>query len=82
MSSPYDRTNRPASSDTLHSKGCYGDGLFFFHGDSGLLSLNTTRMMENETFVVFLIIQKGARVAQQYQVIEVIAGDPPVTKIE
>lgn len=82
LRTPYDTTTQPAAPGTLHSRGCYDDGKFFFPGDKGLLNLNTTRMIEDETYVVFVIITKGARLAHQYQVIEVIQGDPPVSKIE
>lgn len=78
---PYD-TRKLAAASSAHSRGCYGDGQFIFNGNSGTLSLDTAKMIEEETYVVFLIVQKGGRTAQQYQVIEVVPGDPPVTKIE
>lgn len=79
---PYDTTTKLAAASSAHSRGCYGDGQFIFSGNSGTLSLDTAKMIENEIYVVFLIVQKGGRTAQQYQVIEVVPGDPPVTKIE
>ena len=82
LRSPYDTTTQPAAPGTLHSKGCYGDGQFFFSDENGQLTLKTTNMTENETYVVFVIIRKGERIAQQYQVVEVIQGDPPVSRIE
>lgn len=82
LRSPYDKTTQPAAPGTLHSKGCYGDGQFFFSDENGQLTLKTTNMTEDESYVVFVIIRKGERIAQQYQVVEVIQGDPPVSKIE
>ena len=82
LSCPYDITSQPAASGTVHSKGCYGDGQYVFPGNSGQLTLDTTKMIEGETYVVFVIITKGERVAQNYQVVEVIQGDPPVSNIE
>ena len=79
---PYDTTTKLAAASNAHSRGCYGDGQFIFSGNSGTLSLDTAKMIEKEIYVVFLIVQKGGRTAQQYQVIEVVPGDPPVTKIE
>ena len=79
---PYDKTTKLAAASSAHSRGCYGDGQFIFSGNSGTLSLDTAKMIEKEIYVVFLIVQKGGRTAQQYQVIEVVQGDPPVTKIE
>lgn len=79
---PYDTTTKLAAASSAHSRGCYGDGQFIFSGNRGTLSLDTANMIENEIYVVFLIVQKGERTAQQYQVIEVVPGDPPVTKIE
>lgn len=82
LRSPYDTTTQPAAPGTLHSKGCYGDGQFFFSDENGQLTLKTTNMTEDESYVVFVIIRKGERIAQQYQVVEVTQGDPPVSKIE
>ena len=79
---PYDKSTKLAAASSAHSRGCYGDGKFIFSGNSGTLSLDTAKMIEKEIYVVFLIVQKGGRTAQQYQVIEVVPGDPPVTKIE
>lgn len=79
---PYDTTTKLAAASSAHSRGCYGDGQFIFSGNSGTLSLDTAKMIEKEIYVVFLIVQKEGRTAQQYQVIEVVPGDPPVTKIE
>ena len=53
-----------------------------FAGNNASMSLTTTGMMEDETYVVFVIIRKGARTAHQYQVVEVIQGDPPVSRLE
>ena len=82
LRSPYDTTTQPAAPGTLHSNGCYGDGQFFFPDENGQLTLKTSHMIEDETYVVFVIIRKGERIAHEYQVVEVIQGDPPVSKIE
>jgi len=82
LRTPYDTTSQPALPGTAHSTGCYGDGEFVFVGNNASLSLNTTRMMEDATYVVFVIIRKGARTAHEYQVVEVIQGDPPVSRLE
>ena len=82
LRTPYDTTSQPASPGTVHSTGCFGDDEFVFAGSNATLSLNTTAMMEDETYVVFVIIRKGARTAHQYQVVEVIQGDPPVSRLE
>lgn len=82
LRTPYDTTSQPAAPGTVHSKGCYGDGEFVFAGSDGWLTLNTSQMMEDETYVVFVIIRKGERTAHQYQVVEVIQGDPPVSRLE
>lgn len=66
----------------MYSKGCYGDGEFVLAGRDSWLTLDTSQMMEDETYVVFVVIRKGGRIAHQYQVVEVIQGDPPVSKIE
>lgn len=66
----------------MYSKGCYGDGEFVLAGRDSWLTLDTSQMMEDETYVVFVVIRKGGRIAYQYQVVEVIQGDPPVSKIE
>ena len=82
LRTPYDTTRQPAPPGTAHSTGCYGDGKFVFASSNATLSLNTAGMMEDETYVVFVIIRKGARRALQYQVVEVIQGDPPVSRLE
>lgn len=82
LRTPYDTTSQPALPGTANSRGCYGNGKFVFASNNALLSLNTTGMMEDETYVVFVIIRKGARTAHQYQVVEVIQGDPPVSRLE
>ena len=82
LRTPYDKASQPAASGTVHSTGCYGDGQFVFPGNNAVLSLNTTRMIENETYVVFVIIKKDGRTARQYQVVEVVQGDPPVSRLE
>ena len=82
LRTPYDTTRQPAPPGTAHSTGCYGDGTFVFASSNATLSLNTAGMMEDETYVVFVIIRKGARRALQYQVVEVIQGDPPVSRLE
>lgn len=51
-------------------------------GRDSWLTLDTSQMMEDETYVVFVVIRKGGRIAHQYQVVEVIQGDPPVSKLE
>lgn len=66
----------------MYSKGCYGDGEFVLAGRDSWLTLDTSQMMEDETYVVFVVIRKGGRIAHQYQVVEVIQGDPPVSKLE
>lgn len=82
LRTPYDTTSQPATPGTVHSTGCYSDGEFVFAGNNASLSLDTTGMMEDETYVVFVIISKGVRTAHQYQVVEVIQGDPPVSRLE
>ena len=82
LRTPYDTTSQPALPGKAHSTGCYGDGKYVFAGNNASLSLDTTGMMEDETYVVFVIIRKGARTAHQYQVVEVIQGDPPVSRLE
>lgn len=82
LRTPYDKTSQPAAPGTVHSTGCYGDGQFVFPANNALLSLNTTKMIEGETYVVFVIIRKGSRTAHQYQVVEVVQGDPPVSRLE
>ena len=78
LRTPYDTTRQTAA-----PAGCYGDGKFVFHGkNNALLSLNTSKMIEDETYVVFVIIRKGIRTAHQYQVVEVVQGDPPVSRLE
>ena len=76
LRTPYDTTRQTAA------PGCYGDGQFVFPVNNALLSLNTSKMIEDETYVVFVIIRKGARTAHQYQVVEVVQGDPPVSRLE
>lgn len=82
LSCPYDTTTQPVASGTVHSKGCYGDDQFVFPEKNGQLTLDTTKMTEGETYVVFVIITKGERVAENYQAVEIIQGDPPVSNIE
>ena len=82
LHTPYDTTSQPATPGAAHSTGCYGDGEFVFAGNNASLILNTTGMMEDEMYVVFVIIRKGARTAHEYQVVEVVQGDPPVSRLE
>lgn len=46
----------------VNFRGCYGNGKFVFVSNNVLLSLNMMGMMEDEIYVVFVIIRKGVRI--------------------
>ena len=79
---PYDTNTAPLDKNSSYNKGCYGDGNFTLPGTQAMVTLNTTRMRENETYVIMLVAKKGDRLAFAYQVLEVVLGDPPVIAIE
>ena len=82
-STPYDTSDVTSmDKNSSHHRGCYGDGNFTLPGSHATVSVNSTRMRENETYVIMLVLSKGDRRAFAYQVLEVVQGDPPVIAIE
>ena len=73
---------RPYNARIVGKGGCYRDGNYSVGNSGHEMSLDTTKMVEAQIYVILLLLQKDKRYSIAYQVLDLVQGDPPTLGIK
>ena len=69
------------SKSSLNRGGCYGTGAGKIGSNESLLKINSGFMVENNSYLVTVVVERGRRRANYTQEVVIVPGDPPETMI-
>ena len=68
----------PSPSDAdLDRGGCYGTGAGKIGSNESLLEINSGFMIENCSYLITVVVERGRRRANYTQEVVIVSGDPP-----
>lgn len=65
----------------LNLGGCYGTGAGKVASNSSLLQIDSGYMVENSSYLITVVVEKGRRRANYTQEVVIVPGDPPEVMI-
>ena len=70
----------PSESD-LDRGGCYGTGAGKIGSNESLLKINSGLMVQNSSYLITVVVERGRRRANYTQEVVIVPGDPPEAMI-
>ena len=72
----------PGPSDSDRDRGgCYGTGAGKIGSNESTLEINSSFMVENSTYLITVVVERGRRRANYTQEVVIVPGDPPEAMI-
>lgn len=69
------------SESNLDRGGCYGTGAGKIGSNDSLLQINSGFMVENSSYLITVVVERGRRRANYTQEVVIVPGDPPEVMI-